>query len=159
MPLTEVTPVAVARAELSNVLRRFRDGDREPVILGSHRKAEAVIVPFEDYRSGAFHHGGPGAAAAPTLPELRRRRRLILRLADLSRLDRVRVVGSVARGDATADSDVDLLVDPRPGASLLDVAQFADDLEQLLGRPVDVISERALDPVRDAGILVDAVAL
>src|SRR6476620_9477564 len=100
MTSTDVTPVAVARAELSSVLRRFRDGDREPVILGSHRKAEAVIVPFADYRLGSLEPGTPGATTAPTLAELRTRRRLILRLADLSRLDRVRIVGSVARGDA-----------------------------------------------------------
>jgi len=159
MTPTDVTPVAVARAELSSVLRRFRLGDREPVILGSHRRAEAVIVPFDDYRTEPSTISEPAHSIAPTLADLRARRRLILRLAELSRLDRVRVIGSVARGDATADSDVDLLVEPRPDASLLDLAQFADDLEQLLGRPVDVLSERSLDPSRDAGILADAVAL
>lgn len=159
MTPTDVTPVAVARAELSSVLRRFRDGDREPVILGSHRKAEAVIVPFDDYRPEPSPVSGPAPSSAPTLADLRARRRLILRLADLSRFDRVRVIGSVARGDATVESDVDLLVEPRPDASLLDLAQFADDLEQLLGRPVDILSERSLDPSRDAAILADAVAL
>lgn len=159
MTSADVTPVAAARAELSSVLRRFREGDREPVILGSHRRAEAVIIPFEDYQRGISGSVDPGARTAPTLADLRARRRLILRLADLSRLDRVRVIGSVARGDATADSDVDLLVDPRPDASLLDFAQFADDLEQLLGRPVDVLSARSLDPSRDAAIVADAVAL
>ena len=159
MAPTDVTPVAVARAQLSSVLRRFRDGDREPVVLGSHRRPEAVIVPFDDYRTEPSAVTGPALSLAPTIADLRARRRLILRLADLSRLDRVRVIGSVARGDATADSDVDLLVDPRPDASLLDLAQFADDLEQLLGSPVDVLSERSLDPSRDAGILADAIAL
>jgi predicted nucleotidyltransferase len=52
-----------------------------------------------------------------------------------------------------------MIVDPQPGASLLDLAQFADDLEQLLGRPVDVLSARALDPVTDAALLTDAVPL
>lgn len=118
-----------------------------------------MIIPFEDYQRGISGSVDPGARTAPTLADLRARRRLILRLADLSRLDRVRVIGSVARGDATADSDVDLLVDPRPDASLLDFAQFADDLEQLLGRPVDVLSARSLDPSRDAAIVADAVAL
>lgn len=159
MTPTDVTPVAVARAQLSSVLRRFRDGNREPVIIGSHRRPEAVIVPFEDYRPEPSPVSGPALSIAPTLADLRARRRLILRLAGLSRLDRVRVIGSVARGDATADSDVDLLVEPRPDASLLGLAQFADDLEQLLGRPVDVLSERSLDPSRDAAILADAVAL
>lgn len=52
----------------------------------------------------------------------------------------VRVVGSVARGEQQAGSDVDLLVDMQPGRSLFDVAALHDDLEELLGRSVDVIT-------------------
>ena len=154
--VNSVTTVAQARDGLSRVLRRFRTGDGEPVVLGSHRRPEAVIMPYETY---VATRSAIGAPTTPTLEDLRRRRRLILRLATLSRLEGVRVIGSVARGDATADSDIDLIVDPQPGASLLDLAQFADDLEQLLGRPVDVLSARALDPVTDAALLTDAVPL
>lgn len=154
MTTPTVTTVADARADLSRVLRRFREGDREPVVLGSHRRPEAVIVPFADYTRGEA-----STASAPTLAQLRAKRRLVLRLAELSGLGGVRVTGSVARGDATPDSDIDLVVDPGPHASLLDLAQFADDLEQLMGRPVDVLSSRALDPERDRGILADAVEL
>ena len=153
IPRSSVTTVASARDELSRTLRRFRAGDLEPVVLGSHRAPEAVIVPYSTYRET----GAPGAvgagAQAPTLDDLRQRRRLITRLADLANLDGIRVTGSVARGDATPESDIDLLVDPRPGASLL------DDLEQLFGRPVDVLSARSLDPVTDATLLAEAVPL
>lgn len=152
MTMPDVTTVADARAHLSRTLRRFREGDREPVVLGSHRRPEAVILPFADYARGP-------TAVTPTLADLRARRRLILRLADVAHLDRVRVIGSVARGDATPESDIDLIVDPRPEAGLLDIAQFADDLEQLLGRPVDVLSARSLDPAIDGGMLADAVEL
>ena len=148
-----VTTVALARDDLSRTLRRFRTGDLEPVVLGSHRKPEAVIVPYATYRAAESF------TSAPTLDAMGQKRRLILRLAELSHLDSVRVTGSVARGDATPESDIDLIVDPRPGASLLDLAQFADDLEQLFGRPVDVLSARALDPQTDAALLADAVPL
>jgi predicted nucleotidyltransferase len=166
-----VTPVAQARDELSAVLRRFRAGDTAPVVLGSHRKPEAVIVPFSWHAAAVpsptvgaptARASTPSSVAEPhpiTLDDLRRRARLVERLASLAHLQNVRVTGSVARGTATADSDIDLIVDPLPEASLLDLAQFADDLEQLFDRPVDVLSARALDPDTDASLLADAVAL
>lgn len=148
-----VTTVALARDGLSRTLRRFRDGDLEPVVLGSHRKPEAVILPYATYRSSETD------ARAPTLDTLRSKRRLILRLAAAAHLDGVRITGSVARGTAEADSDIDVIVDPQAGASLLDLAQFADDLEQLLGHPVDVLSARSLNRDTDADLLADAVPL
>ncbi len=151
-----VTTVASARDDLSRVLRRFRAGDLEPVVLGSHRKPEAVILPYAAYVDGTTAHS---ATSTPTLENLRRLRRLIMRLAELAHVEAIRVTGSVARGAATPDSDIDLIVDPLPGASLFDLAHFADDLEQLLGHPVDVLSARSLDPIVDAQLLADAVAL
>jgi uncharacterized protein len=152
MSQPSVTTIADARDGLSRVLRRFREGEREPVVIGSHRRPEAVIVAFDEFTRGT-------ASAAPTLEALRSKRRLIMRLAELSKLGHVRVIGSVARGEATAQSDIDLLVDASADASLLDLAQFADDLEQLLGHPVDVISARSLDAKRDRAMLADAIAL
>lgn len=62
----------------------------------------------------------------------------------------VRVFGSMARGDAVEASDVDLLVRPLPGTSLLDLGGLLMDVERLLGRRVEVVSERALHPaIRD----------
>jgi predicted nucleotidyltransferase len=90
---------------------------------------------------------------------LRLHRRRIQRLAQANRLRNVQVFGSVARGDDGPDSDVDLLVDLEPGASYFDLAQFAMDLEQLLGRHVDVVSRGALDADRDSQILREAIAL
>ncbi|MFZ5534453.1 MAG: nucleotidyltransferase family protein [Pseudomonadota bacterium] len=74
-------------------------------------------------------------------------------------LTRVRVFGSMARGDADAASDVDLLVTPLPGTSLLALGGFAADAEALLGRHVEVISERALHPLIRARALAEAEAL
>lgn len=65
-------------------------------------------------------------------------------------LKHLRVFGSMARGDATEESDVDLLVTPSPDTSLLDLGGMVMDAEELLHRRVDVVSDRALHPrIRD----------
>lgn len=56
----------------------------------------------------------------------------------------VRVFGSVARGEARPDSDIDLLVDLEPGRSLFDLGGLLMDLQGLLGLRVDVVTERGL---------------
>lgn len=65
----------------------------------------------------------------------------ILRLARARGAQRVRIFGSLARGDATPTSDVDFLVAFEPGRSLFDHGGLAMDLEELLGVRVDVVSE------------------
>lgn len=71
----------------------------------------------------------------------------------------VRVFGSMAHEDATAASDVDLLVRPLPGTSLLDLGGLLMDVEQLLGRRVEVVSERALHPAIRDRVLREAQSL
>ncbi|HZU13522.1 MAG TPA: nucleotidyltransferase family protein [Chloroflexota bacterium] len=72
---------------------------------------------------------------------------------------RVRLFGSVARGDDGQGSDVDLVLTVKPGTSLLNLVAIKQDLEDLLGRPVDVVTEASLSPdIRDA-VLRDAVDL
>jgi len=68
----------------------------------------------------------------------------ILRLAARRGAKNVRIFGSVARGSANQDSDVDFLVDLEPGRSLLDLGGLMMDLHKLLGRPVDVMTEAGL---------------
>ena len=71
----------------------------------------------------------------------------------------VRVFGSCARGEQKPESDLDLLVDLEPGRSILDLVAIKQDLEDLLGKRVDVVTERSLSPyVRDA-VLKDALTL
>ena len=70
----------------------------------------------------------------------------------------VAIFGSVARGDETTSSDVDFLVDFDRGSSLFDVMHVEDDLVELLGRRIDVISLGALKP-RDDEIRRDAIWL
>jgi uncharacterized protein len=70
------------------------------------------------------------------------KRRDVPRIAGKYGARRVRVFGSVARGDADAQSDVDFLVDLDPGRSLLDLGGLQFELEALLGCQVDVVTER-----------------
>ena len=70
-----------------------------------------------------------------------------------------RVFGSVARGEATDDGDVDFLVDLEPGRSLFDLGGLLMDLQDLLQRDVDVVTERGLRPRVAERVLADAVEL
>ena len=58
------------------------------------------------------------------------------------------VFGSVARGEATADSDVDLLYVLAPGARLgFALNRLEDELAEIFGRPVDLVSRKSLHPL------------
>ena len=76
--------------------------------------------------------------------DLDKQRLEILRIAREHGARTVRVFGSINRGDATADSDLDVLIDFEPGRSLLDLVGLKLDLEELLGCSVDVATENAL---------------
>ena len=83
----------------------------------------------------------------------------ILRVAADHGASNVRVFGSVARGDDDATSDIDFLVDMEAGRTLLDRAALLVALEDLLGRRVDVATERSLkDRIRDR-VLREAVTI
>ena len=75
---------------------------------------------------------------------LRGKRGEIVHLAELHGAHNVRLFGSAARGEARADSDLDFLVTLGPGTSLFDHIALIQDLEELLGRKVDVVSDRAV---------------
>jgi predicted nucleotidyltransferase len=79
-----------------------------------------------------------------TMAELRQYREPISRIARRRGITSVRVFGSVARGEATDDSDVDLLVEVEPGRTILAVGGFLDEVSELLGRPVHVLTQRSL---------------
>ena len=95
-----------------------------------------------------------------TLRELlESKREEILRIAAKHGARNVRIFGSVARGEADDASDVDFLVEFEPGTSLLQHGAMIADLEELLGRRVDVAPEKTLrERVRDR-VLREAVPL
>jgi predicted nucleotidyltransferase len=72
------------------------------------------------------------------------KREAILALAAKHGASNVRVFGSVAEGSADENSDVDFLVDMEPGRSLFDLGGLLMDLQDLLGRKVDVVTEAGL---------------
>ncbi len=71
----------------------------------------------------------------------------------------VRVCGSVARGTATDDSDIDFLVELDPAVSYFDLVEIAQELEAVLGRPVDVLPESNLHPEWKQQVLDEAIPL
>jgi predicted nucleotidyltransferase len=101
-------------------------------------------------------------AATGALQELGRRRAAIQRLASSQRASNVRVFGSVARGDATAESDYDLVVDLDPAVRGFEAFDRLDRLEHLLAellrRPVHVVTARH-DSDFTRRVLRDAVGL
>jgi uncharacterized protein len=87
------------------------------------------------------------------------KREAILRVTAQHGARNVRVFGSVARGEASDESDVDFLVDFEPGRSLLDLGGLRVELESLLGRRVDVVAEAGIYWLLRRRILNEARAL
>lgn len=86
-------------------------------------------------------------------------RNAILALASAHGVRNVRMFGSMARDDAGMESDVDLLVDLEVNRSLLDLGALLMDLQDLLGRKVDIVTESSVHwCIRDR-VLEDAVPL
>ena len=77
---------------------------------------------------------------------LKAHRKEILEIATHNGVENIRVFGSVARGEERPDSDIDFLVSLQTGRSLLDLARLLRELEALLGREVDVVTEAGLRP-------------
>jgi predicted nucleotidyltransferase len=93
------------------------------------------------------------------LRALQKKREAILDLCARHGATKVRVFGSVARGEAQEGSDLDLLVVFEEGRTLLDHARLKLALEGLLGVPVDVVSEGGLAPRLRERVLREAVPL
>jgi uncharacterized protein len=90
---------------------------------------------------------------------LNARRPEILRAAKAHGVGNVRVFGSVARGEASLNSDVDLLIHLEKGRGFSDLMGFCEDVEAALGRRVDVVTDDALSPFLREKVLAEAVPL
>lgn len=93
------------------------------------------------------------------LAQVRLYRDAILALAERHGARDVRIFGSVVRGEASPESDIDFLVELAPGRTLLDWSAFWQELEKLLGRPVDVATEKSLKPEIRAQAVKEALPL
>lgn len=86
----------------------------------------------------------------------------VQRLREIARrhgVERVRVFGSAARGEAGPESDLDLLIALAPGRGFRDLMDFCEEAEAALGRRLDVVLEDGLSPYIRQRVLAEAVAL
>jgi uncharacterized protein len=90
---------------------------------------------------------------------LQQRREDIRRMAAQHGAYNIRVFGSVARGEARADSDIDLLIEKGPTTSSWFPAGLVLELEEMLGQRVEIVTEKALSPYLRDHVLREAVPL
>lgn len=100
-----------------------------------------------------------GRRLGPAARALRRERRRLLAAARRRGAHDLRIFGSVSRGEARPESDIDLLVELEPGRTLLDLAAFRREAAEILGTPVDVATPDMLKERIRAHVLSDSVPL
>ena len=83
----------------------------------------------------------------------------VRRLGERYGIRNIRVFGSFARGEAEPESDLDLLVEYVPGHGGFAFVDFCDQVEELLGRKVDVVTEKSLHPLIRDRVLAQSVLL
>jgi uncharacterized protein len=138
-----------------SAIARLESGAVTPTVETLGRLGEALELKFEIAPGGELK-----TLSCPlrgmTLEQLRRLRPEILRIARKSGVSNVRVFGSVARGDADARSDVDLVVDIDERLTGFDYFGLLGDLEEafsnLLGRKVDIMDARSLGRLSEAAL-------
>jgi prevent-host-death family protein len=149
-PSDGIVPIARFKAQASRFVRKIRK-DGRPIVITQNGESAAVVVTPRDYEIMRNRSGGVAepsvqhGSAPPGLTIDRLPWQGILEIASRHGATRVRVFGSVARGDASTSSDLDLLVDMEPRRSLLDLIGLEQDLSDLLEMKVDVVTEEGLD--------------
>lgn len=152
-----------ARAGTSqSALARYESGVALPTLPTLERLLTACGRRLE-IQTPPARRPGPASSVrsrlGPQANKLRRQRRRLLDAAGRHGVGHLRAFGSLARGEATAESDVDLLVDLKPGRTLLDLAAFRREAAQILDLPVDVATADMLkDRIRDE-VLNEALPL
>ena len=147
------------RAQVSQpVISAYEGGHREP---GIEMLRKLVEASGHDLTIGvtARPHAPRGLPDTPTGRRIRRHRRKMNAAAAQRGATNLRVFGSVARGEDTEASDIDLLVDLAPGTGLLGLIGLQRELAELLGTKVDLVPASGLKvDVRDV-VLAEAISL
>jgi len=125
------------------------------IVKGRELMSDVMRPDTQDAEDGTLTFEGAGRM----VDLVRTKREQILRLARRHGVTEVRVFGSMARGDAGPQSDVDLLVDVGPDPSPWFPGGLVAELEELLGRRVQVVTERGLDDLLRDRVLEEAVPL
>lgn len=145
---------ALARYETGAALPSVGTLERLLSACGQELELRAVPATAPSRRASSVR-----GQLGPTATLLRRRRRLLLDAAARQGVRRVRVFGSLARGEELPGSDVDLLVDLAPGRTLLDLAAFRREAQRILELPVDVATTDMLKERIRGQVLTDALPL
>lgn len=114
--------------------------------------ARALNRPIQSFFSGI-------SQATDPLRVVRKKRSAVLRIARKHGARSIRIFGSAARGDATRESDIDLLVEMEPGRGLFEQAAMLLELQGLLGRDVDVVTVEGLRERIRERVLGEAISL
>lgn len=152
------TDVARRCGVAQSVISAYESGRREPGVSMLARLVEATghqlvldIVPTPGQVLGV--------PDTPLGRRLRQRRRAIIETTERRGAHNVRVFGSVARGDDSETSDIDLLVDLDDRVGLVALAGLERELSEMLGVKVDVVPANTLKPRVRAQVLTDAIPL
>lgn len=135
-----------------SVVSAYESGARQPSLPTLERLVRATGCEIDL----SLRKIGRRAADGPIGHRLSRDRQKVRDIVARYGLSNVRVFGSVARGEDTPDSDVDLLVDVPPGVGLLTLARCERDLEVLLGVRVDLVPTGDLKPAVAATAVSEA---
>jgi len=128
-----------------SVISVYESGRREPALSTLERLVAAtghrLVLELETDLNAR-----PGLPDTPFGRRLRQRRKAILASARRHGASNVRVFGSVARGEETAQSDIDLLVDVAPGTGVFTLDKLEREIRDILGTHVDVAPSDSLRP-------------
>jgi predicted nucleotidyltransferase/DNA-binding XRE family transcriptional regulator len=141
-----------------SVISAYESGRREPgvrtlarLLAATGHELELDVVPSPNRQLGL--------PDTPRGRRLRRRRKAIIEIAAQRGAHNVRVFGSVARAEDTADSDIDLLVDLDEGVGVVGLAGLKRELTEVLGTSVDVVPADTLKPRIRAEVFAEAIPL
>lgn len=140
-----------------SVISVYESGRRQPSV-----PTLAALIAATGYEldlSVGKPRQGVQRLTGPVGRRLRRRRAAVLEVANQHGVRVLGVFGSVARGEDRADSDVDLLVELPDNMGLFAIARVQNELEELLGTPVDLIPEAGLKPGVRRAVECDLVPL
>ncbi len=137
-----------------SVVSAYESSARQPSLPMLDRlvSATGLVLELQVSRRGSRLKGPIGT-------RLRARRNKVRHVATAHGLTNLRVFGSVARGDETEDSDLDLLVDVAPGVGLIGLARAQGELELVIGARVDLVPASDLKPGVATSVLAEAVPL
>ena len=143
--------VAARAGVQQSVVSAYESGGREPSLATLSSLVEACGVSLEVHLGEGLPTEARPGAVGPVGRRLARRRAAVLAVAARHGMTDLRVFGSVARGQDTDSSDLDLLVHVPEGTGLLALGRFTQELEDLLHVPVDVVPDDSVKPrVRDS---------